>query len=339
MSQRRRALADRPRIKDVALASGVSAQTVSNVLNNRPGFTDETRDRVLRAVAEIGYVRDPAGRQLRTGESRRFAFSMTQEDLDPRNPFAMTFLKAIVSAAEELDRRVIILDHESEADGSFAADLIGGEADGFIFINSSPGDYRVRLLEQHSVPFALMGRTLPEQSQSWIDIDNANAIGTAVDHVVGRGFRRLAFAGFVSEREWLHDRVRGFRESAARHDLPVEDGFILEDSSAGLEERLRELLRRPDPPTAIITASDSIGVMAINIAHAEGIDVGTDLAVTGFDGGVLASLVIPNLTTVAIPVHEVAHRLMRRLADEVENGRSSRAGEIIDTELVRGGSA
>ncbi|MET0781926.1 MAG: LacI family DNA-binding transcriptional regulator, partial [Microbacterium sp.] len=161
MSPRRRALTDRPRIKDVALASGVSAQTVSNVLNNRPGFTDETRDRVLKAVADIGYVRDPAGRQLRTGESRRFAFSMTQEDLDPRNPFAMTFLKSIVSAAEELDRRVIILDHEAEADGSFAADLIGGEADGFIFINSSPGDYRVRLLEEQGVPFALMGRTLP----------------------------------------------------------------------------------------------------------------------------------------------------------------------------------
>ena len=79
--------------------------------------------------------------------------------------------------------------------------------------------------------------------------------------------------------------------------------------------------------------------MAINIAHAEGIDVGTDLAVTGFDGGVLASLVIPNLTTVAIPVSDVARRLMRRLADEVENGRSNRPGEIIDTALVRGGSA
>ncbi|MET0830157.1 MAG: LacI family DNA-binding transcriptional regulator [Microbacterium sp.] len=339
MSPRRRALTDRPRIKDVALASGVSAQTVSNVLNNRPGFTDETRDRVLKAVADIGYVRDPAGRQLRTGESRRFAFSMTQEDLDPRNPFAMTFLKSIVSAAEELDRRVIILDHEAEADGSFAADLIGGEADGFIFINSSPGDYRVRLLEEQGVPFALMGRTLPGQSQSWIDIDNAAAIGTAVDHVVTRGFRRLAFAGFDSDREWLQDRRHGFVESAARHGIPVEEDFIVEASSADLESRLRHLLRRPDRPTAIVTASDSIGVTAVNIAHSEGLDVGRDLAVTGFDGGVLASLVIPALTTVGIPVHEIAQRLMRRLADEVENGRSKRPGEIIETQLILGGSA
>lgn len=329
----------RPRIRDVALAAGVSAQTVSNVLNNRPGFTDETRDRVLRAVSDIGYVRDAAGRQLRTGESRRLAFSMTQEDLDPRNPFAMIFLKAIVSTAEELDRRVIVLDHESETDGSFAADVVAGEADGFVFLNSSPGDYRVRLLEEQRVPFALMGRTLSEQSQSWVDIDNVRAIGMAVDHVVARGFHRLAYAGFVSEREWLHDRLRGFRQAAASHGIPVEEDFILEDSSAGLEPRLHQLMRRPDRPTAIITASDSIGVMAINIAHSEGLRVGEDLAVTGFDGGVLASLVIPTLTTVRIPVEIIAQRLMRRLADEIENGRSSRPGEIIDTELVLGGSA
>jgi DNA-binding LacI/PurR family transcriptional regulator len=338
MSRRSRALDERPRIVDVARAAGVSAQTVSNVLNDRPGFTDITRDRVLQAVADIGYVRDAAGRQLRTGESRRIAFSMTREDLDPRNPFSITFLEALVSTASELDRRVIALNHESETDGSFAADLAGREADGFILANSSPGDYRVRLLEQQRVPYALMGRTSPDQAQEWIDIDNAAAIAGAVDHVVERGFRSLAFAGFDSDREWLQDRLRGARDRASWHRLPLRDEFILEDSSAGLETRIRDLLSRTDRPDAIITASDSIGLMVVNIAHALDISVGKDLAVTGFDGGALATMVIPTLTTVRIPVPQIARRLMRRLVEEIQRGHSGKPGEIVPTELIIGGS-
>ncbi len=337
MSPRRGAL-PRPRIVDVARAAGVSAQTVSNVLNDRPGFTDATRDRVLTAVREIGYTPDTAGRQLRTGETRRIAFSMTQEDLDPQNPFIVQFVQALVTTASEVDRRVIMLDHESEADGSFAADLAAREADGFILANSEPGDYRVALLEKFQVPYAIMGRTAPEQSQTWVDIDNAHAIGTAVDHVVERGHRSLAFAGYRTERDWLHERRRGMRERARYHGLIVPEDFILEDSSDGLVPRIRALFERDDPPTALVTASDSIGVRAINIAHALGLNVGRDLAITGFDGSALASMVMPTLTTVRIPIPAIAERLIHRLSDQIRHRPSNSTGEFIPTELVVGGS-
>lgn len=337
--RRRPASAVRPRIKDVALAAGVSAQTVSNVLNDKPGFTEETRDRVLQAVAEIGYIRDAAARALRTGQSRRIAFSMNLDNLDPRNPFALTFLQAAITTAGELDRRVMVLMHGAEADGTFAADLADREADGFLLANSSPGDYRVRLLEEAGVPYALMGRTAPGQSQAWIDIDNAEAIAAAVDRVVEHGFRRMAYVGYSAGGAWLQDRLDGTRERLMHHGIELREDFVNEAPLHELERWVRDLLQREDRPDAIITASDSIGIMVVNVAHSLGLDVGGQLAVTGFDGGVLATTVIPPLTTVEIPVAEIASRLMHRLVDEIERGRTEAPGEIIATALQEGRTA
>ncbi|MBN9225457.1 MAG: hypothetical protein ABS63_08595 [Microbacterium sp. SCN 70-27] len=330
----------RTRIVDVAREAGVSAQTVSNVLNGRPGFADATRERVLEAVERTGYIPDQAGRHLRTGQSRRVAFSMTAQDLDPRNPFSLTFLQAVMQTAAQLNRRVLVYTHEAGADDAFQADAIGRETDGFILANSPPGDHRVAILEDLGIPYSLMGRTLPDQSQAWVDIDNADAIGQAVEHVVGRGARRIAYADYHSDAHWSSERLRGTREALARHGLTLREDWIVKGDIAEIELRLTQVLSGQDRPDALITASDSIGILAVNIGHALGIHVGPELAITGFDGGVLATTVIPSLTTVEIPVAEIADRVLRRLIAQIDGTAfNPRQGEIVATRLVRGGSA
>jgi DNA-binding LacI/PurR family transcriptional regulator len=330
----------RPRIVDVALLAGVSRQTVSNVLNDRPGFTGDTRERVLRAVAETGYTRDQAARSLRTGRSRRIAFSMTPEDLDPRNPFSLTFLQAAVTVASELDRRLVVQLHPTEDDGSFRTDIGAREADGVVLTNSAPGDYRVAILEELSVPYALMGRTLPHQAQPWIDIDNAVAIGTAVDRVVGRGFRDVSYVGYGDNGEdWMYDRRRGVVERLAAYGISLPDQRNVQGSLSELGTKVRELLRSPEPPNAVITASDSIGVLVINVARELGLNIGTELVVTGFDGGILSTTVLPTLTTVGIPIATIADRLIRHLVEWIDSGKPQQLAEVFDTVLLDGGSA
>jgi len=326
------------RIKDVAELADVSAQTVSNVLNGRIGFTPETRDRVMQAVEATGYRPDPAARNLRTRRSRRIGFSMSEENLDPRNPFALAFLQEILSAAHELDRRVIMLLHDTEADGTFRADVDAREVDGFILANSAPGDYRVSMLTEHHVPFALMGRTEPGQPQPWMDIDNFAAIAPAVDHLVERGHREFAFVGYAGEQHWNRDRLNGVRHRLASHGLTLPDDRVVESTLDAAEGGLVRLLRQTDRPTAVITSSDSLGVLAVGTARAVGLRVPEDIAVTGFDGGVLANSTMPPLTTVRIPVARIARELMARLESDIELGASTAGGEIVETELVIGGT-
>lgn len=335
-----RGRAERTRIVDVAREAGVSAQTVSNVLNGRPGFADATRDRVLDAVKRTGYIPDQAGRHLRTGQSHRIAFSMTAADLDPRNPFSLTFLQAVMRTASDLNRRVLVYTHDEGSNDAFRADAVGRETDGFILANSPPGDHRVAILEELRIPYALMGRTLPDQTQSWVDIDNAAAISQAAEHVISRGAQRIAYADYPGDAHWSRERLRGVRETLVQHDLELLPEHIVTGSIIELEPRLRELLSSDDRPDALITASDSIGILAVNIGHSLGIDVGRDLLITGFDGSVLATTVIPNLTTVEIPVAEIADRVLRRLITRIERPESNDSrGEIVDTVLQLGGSA
>ena len=330
----------RPRIVDVARDAGVSAQTVSNVLNDRPGFTPETRERVLAAVRSTGYVPDPAGRHLRTGRSRRVGFSMSRSDLDPRNPFTLAFLDAVLSTAAQLDQRVLVYTHDVHVDGAFRADAVRGETDGFILANSAPGDPRVAILEELGIPYALMGRTLPTQAQAWVDIDNAAAITSAVDHVIAAGRSRIAYVGHDSDAPWIRERELGVVDALGRHGLSLPDPWRLTGSVAELRDRLDGVFAEAETrPDALVTASDSLALLTVDAARRHGIAVGPELAVTGFDGGALATLARPHLTTVEIPVPAIADRVVRRLLARIDGDDDAASGEIFATRLVVAESA
>lgn len=330
----------RPRIVDVARAAGVSAQTVSNVLNDRPGFTPETRERVLTAVRSTGYVPDPAGRHLRTGRSRRVGFSMSRTDLDPRNPFTLAFLDAVLSTAAQLDQRVLVYTHDVDVVEGFRADAMRGETDGFILANSAPGDPRVAILEELGIPYALMGRTLPGQTQAWVDIDNTAAIASAVDHTVATGRTRVAYVGHDSDASWIRERDLGFVDALTRHGLSLPGAWHMTGSIAELRQRLDAVLAAAGSrPDAIVTASDSLALLTVDVARRHGIAVGSELAVTGFDGGALATLARPHLTTVEIPVPEIADRVVRRLLGRIDGTDDAASGEIFATRLVVAESA
>ena len=324
------------RIIDVARLAGVSAQTVSNVMNGRPGFTAATRDRVLAAVTEVGYSPNPAARHLRTQEARRIGFSMTSDNLDPRNPFALSFLSAVINTAADAQRRVVVLMHE-EHDGSFAADVSGRDVDGFVLVNSSPGDYRVGLLAQHGVPFALMGRTRDDEPQPWVDIDNRAGIGHAVDHLVGRGITSFGYVGYDGPAYWDRERLEGAHAGLARHGLTLPDEHVLLGTLDRLDKPVRRLLRSPHRPQALITASDSLGVLVVNAAHAESIRIPDQLAVTGFDGGPGSRIVFPHLTSVRVPIVKIAQMVTQRLLTEIE-GRSDAPGQTVGTRIQQGGT-
>ena len=96
-------------IIDVAHLAGVSRQTVSNVVNERGGFSEETRSKVLRVIAETGYKPNRAARQLRTNRSRHIGFPLHTGHVDPRNPFTMLFLKAVADAMKPLGHSLIVV--------------------------------------------------------------------------------------------------------------------------------------------------------------------------------------------------------------------------------------
>ena len=333
-----RQAAARVRIVDVARVAGVSAQTVSNVMNDRVGFSEDTRRRVLDAVRETGYRPNRAARHLRTRRTGQVAFHLSSVQMDVRNPFTLTLLRHLIREADERGYRITVLTDTSPNPDHFRADVEQGEVDGYLLSDCDLGDHRVAILSESGTPFAVMGRTRPDQPQTWVDLDNAGSMRMLVDHVVAAGHREIAYLRYPGTGYWEDERLDGVRDGLEAHGLRLRADRVLVGEMDDVPRLVRPLLSRSDRPTALLTSSDSLAVRAVAVTHALGLVPGRDVAVTGFDGCALETVTDPPLTTAQIPVADVAAVLFDRLIRVIE-GVDAEPGRLLPTTLFRGGSA
>jgi DNA-binding LacI/PurR family transcriptional regulator len=328
------------RIVDVARRAGVSAQTVSNVINARKGYSQATHEKVIAAVKELQYRPNHSARSLRLGRTRQIGFHLSGPQLDVRNPFAISFLQALVQAAEPAGYEVVIFTHvQDDADGFRRIVGTQGVVDGFVLCDCEVGDPRARLLAELSIPFVAFGRLGPDLPQVCVDIDNAAAIATMVDHLVSAGHRTFGYLSYPGQEYWTQDRLRGARSRLAHHGFPLSASATHFGTPETIRPGIQALLNRKRRPSAIITGSDSLAATATNIAIAMGLRVGGDVAISGFDGGPLQRMVEPPLTTVRVPIERIANAVMDRFVIEMESGPTDLPGVLIPTELSIGSSA
>ena len=329
----------RARIVDVARHAGVSAQTVSNVINGRNGFTEATRIKVEKAVAELGFQPNRYAQSLRSQRTGLIGFDMVRRQLDVSNPFTVGLLHALVPAAAQHDRRVLVFTHEEDRPDEFRATASSGLVDGFILSDATAGDMRAEVLLELDVPFVVMGRPDASEPVNALDIDNAVAMRAAVDHVVDQGCRDIAYVGYGGSAHWNVDRKRGVREALSDRGLGLPRHRTLSSTSLkAIRSRLPEFLTHNGVPDAVITSSDSIAVSVVAIASMLGIRVGKELAVTGFDDGPLATLVSPEITSVSVPVEPIANQLLDMLELALKGQPSVSVPDATTHLVVRGSS-
>jgi DNA-binding LacI/PurR family transcriptional regulator len=319
-------------INDVADAAGVGRQTVSNVLNGTGRVGAAARERVLEVVAELGYHPHHGARSLRTRRTMQLGYLMTEIQLDPSNLIMMQFLQSLVAAAAQHHYRVVIA-YDADSREAIRRLIASRTVDAFVLSDLQPGDPRAELLCELDVPFACFGRTGPGLPQYWADFDNAGAEAAAVHHVLGQGYTRLGYIGYASASYWDIAREAGFRAGLASHGIPGDGAALLQvDDDAAAPAQIRSFISsvRPD---AVLTGSDKIAATVYDVAAELNLRVGRDLAVTGFDGSIRAELLHPRLTTVAIPVDDIARHVVGRALRQIDHGPDSEPGEIIPTHL------
>ena len=327
-------------LRQVASHAGVSRQTVSNVLNNRSGYSEDTRARVLRAIEELDYQPHRAARSLRSQRTMQLGYHMPSEQLAAENAFVLGFIQALVRRAADRGHHILVFTEQGEELEVFRELVAIRGVDGFILSGSRVGDPRVRYLHQVGVPFAMFGRTDPGLPQTWVDTDSLAAAASAVDYLVDRGHESFAYLGYDVPNYWDLERLEGFRKGLADHGIRVaERNIILGGTLGAVHARVLRLLARKRRPTAIVSGSDVLAAVAVNAARSIGLRVGRDLAVTGFDGGFVQQMTEPTLTSVRIPVDRVAAELISRCLREIDDGPTGDPGLVVPTGIVPGGSA
>ncbi len=326
-------------INDVARMARVSRQTVSNVLNNRTGYSEETRARVQRAIEALDYQPHRAARSLRSQRTMQLGYHMPGEQLAAENAFVLGFIQALVRAAADHGHHVLVFTEQGDVLEVFRELVAIRGVDGFILSGSRGDDPRARYLHQAGVPFAVFGRTAPGLPQTWVDIDSVAAVRSAVDYLVARDHESFAYVGYDAE-SWDVERLEGFRKGLADHGIRVgERSIILGRTLEAVHAAVLRLLGGTRPPTAIVTGSDVLAAVAVNAAKSLGLRVGQDVAVTGFDGGFVRHMTEPVLTSVRIPVDRIAAELIACCLRMIDEGTAQSTGILVPTEIAVGDSA
>jgi len=325
----------------VARAAAVSRQTVSNVLNGSGRVGDAARTRVLEAVAALGYHPNHGARSLRSRRTRQFAYVMPHVQLLPANYIMQQFLQSLAAACARRSYSLVIVVPEGDPREEMRRLIASRSVDAFLLSELQQDDQRVKLLAEAGMPFACFGRTAAPLSQNWVDIDNRGAVAGAVEHVLDRGFGRIAFLGYRSANFWDTERAAGFRDGLAARGISPDQSDMLFADEGNARRKVRSLLsagradRRPD---AIVTSSDRLAGVVYGVAAELRLRIGQDLAVTGFDGSAAAAMMYPRLTTVAIPVDDVARRVVARALRQFDHGPDQQPGEVVPATLRPGES-
>ena len=325
-------------VLDVARVAGVGKSTVSNVLNGSGRVGEAARARVLEAVDQLGYHPHHGARSMRVYRTMQLAYLMPPMQLQPTNLLMMRFLQALVKAAADRAYGVLVIAQQPDPSGDIRRLVSSRGVDAFILSDMQPRDRRVELLHALGMPFACMGRTGRGLPQSWVDVDNAEAEAEAVRHVLDRGCTRLAYVGYASSDYWHVEREAGFRAGLASRGIPGDGaGLIRVGDEASARARIRSFLSSAQPD-AVLAGNDDIAVTVYSAAAELDLLVGRDIAVVGFEGGINGDLLNPTLTSIILPLEDIAGRVVDRALRQVENGQDSEPGEIIPALLRLGRS-
>ncbi|MEV0286175.1 LacI family DNA-binding transcriptional regulator [Kribbella sp. NPDC050820] len=305
-------------MSDVAAHAGVSVMTVSNVVNRPEIVSAKTKAKVHASMRTLRYRNNIMARSLRLARPTQIGYALPPR---PRygDGYMDEFLHALASASQEQGMNLTLVAETGEEDWLSACESVyyGGSAAGIVLTGLEADDERPAQLQSHDIPFAGYGQTKEGTavSWSWVDTDGARGIELAVDHVVERGHRSLAFIGHDLEPRWSAARLEGFMSTARKHglsDAVVTEPIPLTPGADGSGEAVTAaLLRSGSPPSAIICASDYLAVGAVLAIRALGLAPGVDVAVTGFDDSTMASFETIGLTSVKQPMAQVARELAR----------------------------
>ncbi|WP_376788480.1 LacI family DNA-binding transcriptional regulator [Thermoflexus sp.] len=328
-------------IRDVARRAGVSPATVSYVLNHSGPVRPETRERVLRAIAELGYHPHAGARQLKRRRSDTVGLILPTGERRLSDPFFLELIHALGDACADHHLDLLIATCQDPTADLRLIDRLykGRRVDGFLLIDLQRQDPRIPHLLQAGIPFVAFGRVEGNGEFPWVDVDGAAGMREAVAFLVGKGHRRIAYLSPPLSFTFAYHRFRGYQQGLSEADLPF-DGTLVRITRLTMEggyEAAWALLREGARFTALIAATDLMALGAMRALHEAGRTPGQDVAVIGFDDIPMAAQAHPPLTTLRQPMDQIGRALVRAWLAAV-NGESL-PPTLIPPTLIRRESA
>ncbi len=301
---------DRPvTMRDIAVATGVSRSTVSRVLNDAPlsvPIARETRERVVAAARDLGYRPNPLARALR-GAPTMLVGAIVRDITDP---FFAGAIEAISNEARARGYNIVLGHAHARAAEAMelAAILEARQCDAILLLGDMGDQPRLLAdLRDTYVPVVTLWQGTSLDVIPGVQVDNRLGIRLAIEHLRGLGHRRIAFTGGRLLGD-IRERQAAYQELVSADLGEIPTGYVqhVANTTAGGEAALGALLRLEPRPTAVVAATDVLATGILRGALLRGVKVPDTLSVVGFDDIPMATLTVPALTTVQMPMAAMA---------------------------------
>jgi LacI family transcriptional regulator len=326
----------RPTIKEVAERANVALSSVSRVLNEHPDVSYEMRERVTRAIHDLGYEPNLIASSLRSGSTRTIGFVVA----NVANPLFADITRGAARRLEEAGFSMVLTNSDGEAsrEERMIRLLRWRQVDGLIVALAD--EHRRETLQelaQHETPVVLLDRETPEvPSTSAVICDHATGVSQAVDLLFELGHRRIGFVSVLEAIRPGRERLRGYLEGHAKREVDVPRDLIrLGPLTPGFaEEAVGDLMSIESPPTALVVASNVLLVGGLRALHRMGIPVGDRVSLVSCDDIPLGELHSPPITVVDRDRTRMGEMAAELLIERIQNPEVGPRTVTLPTQLV-----
>ena len=325
-----------PTIKDVAKKANVSIATVSRILNNKPGFSEETKQKVLKVIAELGYQPNAVARGLVNKRTETIGVLIPKVS----DMLAAEILNGIDDFAHRLGLSVIVCNTDSNGKRTmdYLRILAEKRIDGIIFVSEFVTESYYQAIVEMKVPVVLVSTISYQFPLPYVKVDDRHAAYSATDYLIRHGHRKIAMiTGSESDPIAGIPRIEGYKSALRLHGLEIDENQIVNAANFRFEDGMKameEIIRRNLNMTAIFASSDELAAGAMSTAFQHGIRIPSQLSIISYDNTKLAEMVTPPLTAVSQPLYEMGKTAATMLFEMVESGERMVESRIMPHTIV-----
>lgn len=327
-------------IKDVAALAGVSPSTVSRTCKNNPSISTETKEKVRKAMIELGYEANFQASNLASQYSRTIGIILPASAREVyENSFYMKTIRGISHYCNQRQYMTTIVTGQDEEEILKAIQSMSrsGKVDGFIVLYSRKDDAVIDYLFSEGLLYILIGKATQYTNQTlYIDNDNLLAGEEATEYLYQLGHRRIAYLGSDSSLIFSADRKSGYQLALTKHGLPVRPEYCVEvpNVSENDMEEISAMLLQEEPPTAIVVSDDILAVSLERVCLQNNVSIPNDLSIISFNNSLFARLTSPQLTSIDINSKQLGIEAASQMINHIENPNLAATKIIVPHQLV-----
>lgn len=309
---------------------GLSISTVSRALNGYEDVSPATRERIFKRARELGYKANPGARRLKSGKSSMAGVILPSVGDGVRfvDSVYSSLLGGVEAELENGGYSLIATMHtrnDPVRETALYENFIrGGWVDALLIVRTRVNDSRVALARKAHIPFVTYGRTDIDGPYAWVDTDNEKAFFISTMRQIDFGHRRIALLNGPLDYYFARLREKGYLKALAKHRIATDQLLMLNGDLSEVSgfAMCRQLLALPNPPTAIVCATDALAIGALAACRERGIVVGKQMSIVGYGNSSASAFCDPPLTTIDHAVFEngrhIGQSLLRLLRGDAK---------------------